>query len=89
MVDEKLSGDEEVVMKVVMELKESGVIIIIVVVGEEIDFNYLKNILLIFGNVVNISIIEKLDEVGKEIIDKIGKEVVVSILLGNWFYCII
>lgn len=89
MVDEKLSGDEEVVMKVVMELKESGVIIIIVVVGDEIDFNYLKNILLIFGNVVNISIIEKLDEVGKEIIDKIGKEVVVSILLGNWFYCII
>lgn len=89
MVDEKLSGDEEVVMKVVMELKESGVIIIIVVVDDEIDFNYLKNILLIFGNVVNISIIEKLDEVGKEIIDKIGKEVVVSILLGNWFYCII
>lgn len=89
MVDEKLSGDEEVVMKVVMELKESGVIIIIVVVGDEIDFIYLKNILLIFGNVVNISIIEKLDEVGKEIIDKIGKEVVVSILLGNWFYCII
>lgn len=89
MVDEKLSGDEEVVMKVVMELKESGVIIIIVVVGDEIDFIYLKNILLIFGNVLNISMIEKLDEVGKEIIDKIGKEVVVSILLGNWFYCII
>lgn len=89
MVDEKLSGDEKVVMKIVMELKESGVIMIIVVVGDDIDFNYLKNILLIFGNVVNISIIEKLDEVGKEIIDKIGKEVVVSILLGKWFYCVI
>lgn len=88
MVDEKSSGDEEAAMKAAMELKESGVIIITVAVGDETDPTHLKNISSIPGNVVNTSTTEKPDEVGKEIIDKTGKEVVVSTLLGNWSHCI-
>lgn len=88
MVDEKSSGDEEAAMKAAVELKESGVIIITVAVGDETDPTHLKNISSIPGNVVNTSTTEKPDEVGKEIIDKTGKEVVVSTLLGNWSHCI-
>lgn len=87
MVDEKSSGDEDAAMKTAMELKESGVIIITVAVGDETDPNYLKNISSTPGNVVNTSTTDKPDEVGKEIIDKTGKEVVVSTLLGNWSHC--
>lgn len=87
MVDEKSSGDEKVAMKTAMELKESGVIIITVAVGDDTDPNHLKNISSIPGNVLNTSTTEKPDEVGKEIIDKTGKEVVVSTLLGKWSHC--
>ena len=87
MVDKKSSGDEEAAMKTAMELKESGVIIITVAVGDETDPNSLKNISSTPGNVVNTSTTDKPDEVGKEIIDKTGKEVVVSTLLGNWSHC--
>lgn len=56
MVDVKFSGDDVEFRKIVKDLKDSGVNIIIVVVGGEVDYGSFKNVFFYFDNLVNIFI---------------------------------
>ena len=77
MVDTKLSGDDIDSMKSAMELKDSGVNIITVAVGDEADLSSLKNISSNPENVVNTTTKEKPEDVGNKILDRTGTRALV------------
>lgn len=77
MVDTKSSGDDIDSMKSAMELKDSGVNIITVAVGDEADLSSLKNISSNPENVVNTTTKEKPESVGNKILDRTGTRALV------------
>lgn len=68
MIDDELFGDRKVVKGVVQDLIDNYVIIIIVVVGSEVDFSGLESFILIDGFLMNIIFDEDLEKIGEEII---------------------
>lgn len=68
MIDDELFGDREVVKGVVQDLIDNYVIIIIVVVGSEVDFSEMESFMLIDGFLMNIIFDEDLEKIGEEII---------------------
>ena len=72
MVDTKSSGDDVESMKTAMELKHSGVHIITVAVGDEVDRGNLRNISSHPDNVVNTTTEEIPETAGQKIIDRTG-----------------
>lgn len=72
MVDTKSSGDDVESIETAMELKDSGVRIITVAVGDEVDRGNLRNISSQPDNVVNTTTEEKPETAGQKIIDRTG-----------------
>lgn len=72
MVDTRSSGDEVEAMKTAMKLKDRGVYIITVAVGDGPDHGGLKNISSSPDNVVNTTTKEKPKDAGEEIIIRTG-----------------
>lgn len=83
LVDTKSSGDDIEAMKTAMELKDSGVKIITVAIGDEVDHGSLKNISSHPDNVINTTTKENPENVGEKIIDRTGTRAASGNLLNN------
>ena len=77
MVDTKSSGDDVDATKMAMELKERGVNIITVAVGDEAYPNNLKNISSHPDSVVDTTTKDKPKDVGDKIIDRTGTRAII------------
>ena len=72
MVDRKSSGDEQAAKKAAMDLKENGVDIITVAIGDQTDHSELEEISSKPGNALNSTTSEKPTDVSEQIMERTG-----------------